>query len=104
LAVVFNLHHRKAHHMSRTVQCIKLGTEAEGLDLPPYPGELGKRIWESVSKQAWADWIKQQTMLVNENRLNLADLRAREYLKRQMEKHFFGDGADAVQGYVPPSA
>ena len=90
--------------MSRTVQCIKLGTEAEGLDLPPYPGALGKRIWESVSKQASADWIKQQTMLVNENRLNLADLRAREYLKRQMEKHFFGDGADAVQGYVPPSA
>jgi len=90
--------------MSRTIQCIKLGTEAEGLDLPPYPGELGKRIYESVSKQAWADWIKQQTMLVNENRLNLADLRAREYLKRQMEKHFFGEGADAVQGYVPPSA
>jgi Fe-S cluster biosynthesis and repair protein YggX len=90
--------------MSRTIQCIKLGTEAEGLDLPPYPGELGKRIYESVSKQAWADWIKQQTMLVNENRLNLADLRAREYLKRQMEKHFFGDGADAVQGYVPPNA
>ncbi len=89
--------------MSRTVHCIKLGTEAEGLDLPPYPGELGKRIYESISKQAWAEWIKQQTMLVNENRLNLADLRAREYLKRQMEKHFFGEGADAVQGYVPPS-
>ncbi len=90
--------------MSRTVQCIKLATEAEGLDVPPCPGELGKRIYESVSKQAWADWIKQQTMLVNENRLNLADQRAREYLKRQMEKHFFGDGADVVQGYVPPSA
>ena len=90
--------------MSRTVQCIKLGIEAEGLDLQPYPGELGKRIFDNVSKQAWADWIKQQTMLVNENRLNLADLRAREYLKRQMEKHFFGEGADAVQGYVPPSA
>ena len=90
--------------MSRTVHCIKLGSQAEGLDLPPYPGELGKRIYENVSKQAWADWIKQQTMLVNENRLNLADLRAREYLKRQMEKHFFGEGADAVQGYVPPNA
>jgi Fe-S cluster biosynthesis and repair protein YggX len=90
--------------MSRTVQCIKLGSQAEGLDLPPYPGELGKRIYESVRQQAWAEWIKQQTMLVNENRLNLADQRAREYLKRQMEKHFFGDGADAVQGYVPPSA
>jgi Fe-S cluster biosynthesis and repair protein YggX len=90
--------------MARTVQCIKLGTEAEGLDMQPYPGELGKRIFENVSKQAWAEWIKQQTMLVNENRLNLADLRAREYLKRQMEKHFFGEGADAVQGFVPPSA
>jgi Fe-S cluster biosynthesis and repair protein YggX len=90
--------------MARTVQCIKLGAEAEGLDMQPYPGELGKRIFDNVSKQAWADWIKQQTMLVNENRLNLADQRAREYLKRQMEKHFFGEGADAVQGYVPPSA
>jgi len=90
--------------MARTVHCIKLGVEAEGLDRPPYPGELGKRIWESVSKEAWAAWIRQQTMLVNENRLNLADLRARQYLARQMEKHFFGDGADAVQGYVPPSA
>jgi Fe-S cluster biosynthesis and repair protein YggX len=104
LPYVFNPNTEKHITMSRTVQCIKLGTEAEGLDLPPYPGELGKRIYESVSKQAWADWIKQQTMLVNENRLNLADLRAREYLKRQMEKHFFGEGADVVQGYVPPSA
>jgi Fe-S cluster biosynthesis and repair protein YggX len=87
--------------MARNVQCIKLGKEAEGLDFPPYPGELGKRIWEGVSKQAWADWLKHQTMLVNENRLNLADLRARQYLARQMENHFFGDGADAAQGYVP---
>ena len=62
--------------MARMVQCIKLGKEAEGLDFPPYPGELGKRLWESVSKEAWAAWLKQQTMLVNENRLNLADLRA----------------------------
>ena len=90
--------------MARLVKCIKLGIEAEGLDLPPYPGPLGKRLWEEVSKQAWADWMKQQTMLVNENRLNLADARARQYLARQMEKHFFGDGADTVQGYVPPSA
>ncbi|MEY4363397.1 MAG: hypothetical protein RLZZ24_749 [Pseudomonadota bacterium] len=90
--------------MTRTVHCIKLGTDAEGLDFAPYPGELGKRIFESVSKQAWADWMRQQTMLVNENRLNLADQRAREYLKRQMEKHFFGEGADQVQGYVPPTA
>ena len=78
--------------------------EAEGLDFPPYPGDLGKRIWENVSKDAWAAWLKHQTMLVNENRLNLADLRARQYLARQMENHFFGDGADAAQGYVPPPA
>jgi Fe-S cluster biosynthesis and repair protein YggX len=88
--------------MARTVQCIKLGKAADGLDFPPYPGELGKRIWEGVSKEAWADWLKHQTMLVNENRLNLADLRARQYLARQMEKHFFGEGADEAQGYVPP--
>ncbi|MDI3380462.1 MAG: oxidative damage protection protein [Pseudomonadota bacterium] len=92
--------------MARMVHCIKLGREAEGLDLPPYPPhtELGKRIWENVSKEAWAAWLKQQTMLVNENRLNLADQRARQYLARQMEKHFFGEGADVAQGYVPPSA
>ena len=82
----------------------KLGKAAEGLDFAPYPGELGKRIWENVSKEAWAAWLKHQTMLVNENRLNLADARARQYLARQMENHFFGDGADAAQGYVPPSA
>jgi|GEM_PF-13748 len=90
--------------MARMVHCIKLDKEAEGLDFPPYPGDLGKRIWENVSKEAWAAWLKHQTMLVNENRLNLADLRARQYLARQMENHFFGSGADAAQGYVPPAA
>jgi Fe-S cluster biosynthesis and repair protein YggX len=89
--------------MARTVHCIKLGKEAEGLDFPPYPGELGKRIYLNVSKQAWADWLKHQTMLVNENRLNLADQRARQYLARQMENHLFGAGADVAQGYVPPT-
>ncbi|MRD45717.1 oxidative damage protection protein [Caenimonas koreensis DSM 17982] len=89
--------------MARMVQCIKLGKEAEGLDRPPYPGDLGKRLYESVSKEAWAQWLKQQTMLVNENRLNLADARARQYLARQMDQHFFGSGADVVQGYVPPT-
>ena len=87
--------------MARMVNCIKLKKEAEGLDRPPYPGELGQRIWENVSKEAWAGWISHQTMLVNENRLNLADIRARRYLAQQMENYFFGDGADAVQGYVP---
>jgi Fe-S cluster biosynthesis and repair protein YggX len=85
------------------VNCIKLGKEAEGLDFPPYPGELGKRIFDHVSKEAWAAWIKHQTMLVNENRLSLADQRARKYLAEQMDKHFFGTGADVATGYVPPS-
>ncbi|MEI6734420.1 MAG: oxidative damage protection protein [Comamonadaceae bacterium] len=89
--------------MARIVNCIKYGMEAEGLDFPPYPGALGKRIWESVSKAAWQEWLKHQTMLVNENRLNLADIQARQYLARQMENHFFGQGADAAQGYVPPA-
>ncbi len=89
--------------MARMVHFIKLEKEVEGLDFPPYLGELGKKIWESVSKEAWAAWLKHQTMLVNENRLNLADARARKYLATPMEKHFFGEGADAAQGYVPPT-
>jgi Fe-S cluster biosynthesis and repair protein YggX len=84
------------------VKCVKLGIEAEGLDRPTYPGELGKRIYDNVSKEAWAQWLRHQTMLVNENRLNLADPKARKYLAEQMEKHFFGEGADAASGYVPP--
>ncbi|QDQ26446.1 oxidative damage protection protein [Chitinimonas arctica] len=88
--------------MARTVNCIKLGREAEGLDFPPLPGEMGKKIFESVSKEAWAAWVKHQTMLINENRLSLADSRARQYLAQQMQNYFFGAGADAVQGYVPP--
>jgi len=99
---IHNVPHERIH-MARTVNCIKLGREAEGLDFPPYPGPLGKRLWEEVSKEAWAEWMKQQTMLVNENRLNLADARARQYLARQMENHFFGTGADKVQGYIPPT-
>ena len=90
--------------MTRTVYCIKLNKEADGLDFPPYPGELGKRIFDNVSKQAWAAWLKHQTMLVNENRLNLADAQARKYLAKQMEAHFFGDGAEVAAGYTPPSA
>jgi len=88
--------------MARTVNCIKLGREAEGLDLPPYPGALGKRIFENVSKEAWQQWICMQTMIINENRLNLADPQHRKYLSEQVEKHFFGAGADQVQGYVAP--
>lgn len=90
--------------MARTVNCIKLGHEAEGLDFPPYPGELGKRIYESVSKEAWAAWIKHQTMLVNENRLSLADPAARKYLAEQTQAYFFGEGAETASGYVPPKS
>ena len=88
--------------MSRTVKCVKLGCEAEGLDFPPLPGEMGKRIYENVSKEAWAAWVRHQTMLINENRLSLVDPRARQYLTQQMENYFFGLGADQPAGYVPP--
>ena len=81
--------------MPRMVNCVKLEREAEGLDFPPYPGELGKRIFEQVSKEAWKQWLEHQKMLVNENRLNLADQKAREYLAQQMEQHFFGGGSGA---------
>jgi len=89
--------------MTRTVTCVLLRIPADGLDYQPYPGDLGKRIYENVSKEAWQAWLRHQTMLVNENRLSLADARARKWLAEQMEKHFFGGGADMPQGYVPPS-
>lgn len=87
--------------MTRMVNCIKLGREAEGLGFQPVPGELGKRIFDTVSKEAWGQWIKHQTMLINENRLNLADIKARKYLAEQLEAYFFGQGADSVAGFVP---
>lgn len=90
--------------MSRTVNCVKLGEEAEGLDRPPYPGELGQRIFDNVSKAAWADWLKHQTMLINENRLSPMDPKARKFLEEQMERYFFGEGAVMPEGYVPPKS
>ncbi len=90
--------------MPRIVQCVYLKKEGEGLDFAPYPGDLGKRIYQNVCKEAWQLWLRHQTMLVNENRLNLADARARQYLARQMEQFFFGDGGDKPAGFVPPSA
>ena len=92
------------NEMARIVQCVKLGREAEGLDFPPYPGELGKRIYESVSKEAWKAWLEHQKMLVNENRLSLADTAARKYLAEQMDAYFFGAGADVAAGYVKPGS
>ena len=88
--------------MSRTVQCVYLKREAPGLDRPPYPGELGKRIFENVSKEAWAGWLKHQTMLINEYRLSPIEPKARKFLESEMEKYFFGAGSQAPDGYQPP--
>ena len=87
--------------MARMVQCLRLGTEAEGLDFPPVPGALGQKIFENISKEGWQQWLKHQTMLINENRLSMLAPRARQYLLQQCEAFFFGDGADAAAGYVP---
>jgi Fe-S cluster biosynthesis and repair protein YggX len=90
--------------MTHMVQCVKLGREAEGLDRAPYPGELGKRIHANVSKQAWQDWLRHQTMLINENRLSPMDPKSRKFLEEQMDKFFFGEGAEMPEGYVPPKS
>ena len=87
--------------MSRMVQCVKLQREAEGLDRQPYPGDLGKRVFDNVSKQAWQDWLRQQTMLINEYRLSPMDPKARSFLEEQMQKFFFGEGSDLPPDYKP---
>jgi Fe-S cluster biosynthesis and repair protein YggX len=88
--------------MSRTVHCVKLEKEAEGLDKPPYPGELGRRIFEQVSKEAWQLWLKHQTILINEHRISPIDPKARRFLEEEMEKFFFGDGSNVPGGFVMP--
>jgi len=87
--------------MSRTVNCIKLGREAEGLAKSPYPGDLGQRIFDNVSKEAWGLWLRHQTMLINEYRLTPVDPKARTFLEEEMDKYFFGEGSDAPDQYVP---
>ena len=89
--------------MSRTVHCVKLNKEAEGLERIPYPGELGQRVFENVSKEAWQMWLQQQTMLINEYRLSPIDPKSRKFLEEQMEKFFFGEGADTPPDYRPQS-
>jgi Fe-S cluster biosynthesis and repair protein YggX len=86
------------------VKCVKLGREAPGLDFQTYPGELGKRIYENVSKEAWQLWMSHQTMLINEYRLNPLDPKARKFIEGEMEKFFFGEGAEMPPGYVAPSS
>lgn len=87
--------------MSRTVHCVVIGAEAEGLDRPPLPGELGQRIYENVSKLAWQRWLGHQTMLINEYRLSPVDPKARKFLEQEMEKFFFGDGSERPPDYNP---
>lgn len=87
--------------MTRLVQCVKLNKEAEGLAQPPLPGELGLRVYEAVSKEAWQLWINHQTMLINENRLSMIDPNARTFLMAELEKFFFGEGSQKPSGYVP---
>lgn len=88
--------------MPRTVNCSVLGKQAEGLDFQPYPGELGRRIYENVSKEGWQQWMRHQTMLINEYRLSPMDPKARKFLEEEMEKFCFGGDAKKPEGYVPP--
>jgi len=87
--------------MTRMVQCVLLGVEAEGLDYAPYPGELGQRIFDQVSKQAWQQWVAHQTMLINENRLTPIEPAARKFLEEEMEKFLFGGGSERPEQFVP---
>ncbi|NUO82180.1 oxidative damage protection protein [candidate division KSB1 bacterium] len=88
--------------MARMVKCVKFGKELEGLERPPMPGPLGQRIFENVSKEAWAVWKGQMMMLINEYRLNLADPKASAFLDQQTEAFFFGQGSQLPPEYEPP--
>jgi Fe-S cluster biosynthesis and repair protein YggX len=87
---------------ARTVQCVVLKREAPGLERLPYPGPLGQRIYESVSKEAWAGWVRHQTMLINEYRLTPVDPKARKFLETEMEKYFFGPGSEKPKEFHNP--
>ena len=88
--------------MSRKVHCVKLDKEADGLNAVTYPGELGKRIYEQVSQEAWQMWLGHQTMLINEYRLTPIEPKAREFLEEEMEKFFFGGGSEKPKDFVDP--
>lgn len=90
--------------MTRMVQCVKLNKEAEGLEYLPYPGELGQKVYENVSKEGWQMWVGHQTMLMNEYRLTPVDPKARKFLEEEMYKFFFGEGSEAPKEFVDPNA
>jgi Fe-S cluster biosynthesis and repair protein YggX len=87
--------------MDRTVKCVKLQKDLPGLSEPPFDNPLGQRIFENVSKEAWAGWIERMKMIMNEYRLNLGTKEAQEFVMQQMEEYFFGQGAAVPPGYVP---
>jgi len=89
--------------MSRLVNCPKLGQEAEGLAFSPYPGELGQRIFDTISQTAWQQWLEHQTMLINEYRLVPVDTESRAFLEKEMEKFLFEGGAETPVDFVPPT-
>lgn len=88
--------------MTRLIQCQKLKKEAQGFDEPPMPGELGRKIYEHISREAWQMWLDHQTMLINENRLSLIDPKSRAFLMQEMDKFLFGTGSEKPSGYVAP--
>ena len=90
--------------MARTVKCVVLGAEAEGLDYQPYPGDLGKRIYDNLSKEGWQRWLKHQTLVFNEYRLTPIDPKARKFLIAEMEKFFFGGGSEKPKEFVAPES
>ncbi len=90
--------------MGRKIHCIKLGIEADGLEKPPFPGEHGQRIFESISAQVWQEWLNLQTMLINEHRLTPFQTRDKQFLANERVKFLFGTGASTPEGYVPPKA
>jgi Fe-S cluster biosynthesis and repair protein YggX len=90
--------------MTRTVHCVLLKKEAPGLDRVPYPGALGQRIFNEVSKEAWAGWVRHQTMLLNEYRLTPVDPKARKFLEGEMEKYLFGGGSEKPSDFKAPGA
>ncbi len=87
--------------MSRTVQCVLLQREAPGLDNSPYPGELGQRIFENVSREAWQQWLGRQTLLINEYRINPLDPKSRKFIEEEMESFFFGGDSKPPPEFVP---
>ena len=90
--------------MARTIYCTYSKQEAEGLERIPYPGALGQRIYENIGKDAWAQWLRHQTMLMNEYRLSPIEPKARQFLVEEMEKFLFGGGSSAPAGYVAPES